>query len=287
MVYQKINRSSSWNPPTQVKNAHLGSRSTYQIQNSHQPVPQQKTKHEASRFNYNFCNIPLLLPDQKVLASARSHDTLSPSELQAETKVSILQMKPFTPTLECKNKEEMVSSQSDVYHQKQSLGQVLQRMDDEDYEWGSENEEELAYEDKLDRETPAYEVNIPRKKHQYTTDGKTEYWTDKNGYVDFDKPTKGPPITKIATVNITSDISKIPGVRNQIYAGNQAKASRANHNTVANIIYENQAPSANGSNSPLGYTWHHHAGTIGRMDLLDRKEHAYIKHKGGHSVWGR
>lgn len=164
--------------------------------------------------------------------------------------------------------------------------QIVQMMDTEsEYDPTSDQEYDDA-QDAIDDAEPAYEANIPYGKDQKTTDGNTTYYTPKDGVVDFDNPKKGTPITKIATVNITDDMSKISGVNKTSYMGNRLKASRSNHNTVANIMYEKKAPSANGSKSPNNYTWHHHK-DLGRMDLLDRKEHAHIKHKGGHSIWGK
>ncbi len=156
---------------------------------------------------------------------------------------------------------------------------------DEDFDPAIYQEED-EIQDAIDDAVPAWQANIPYNTYQTTVTG-SKYWTPNDGLVDFDAPKHGTaPIVKAGSVNVVTDNLQQYIPNNVFYMGNAAVASRGNHNTVANILYEQAHPSQYGGNSPPNFTWHHNAFVVGQLDLLDRSDHAKIKHKGGHSVWG-
>ncbi len=48
----------------------------------------------------------------------------------------------------------------------------------------------------------------------------------------------------------------------------------------------NEASLSELNGSPPGFTWHHHQ-DVGRMQLIDRDFHRWVRHLGGNSLWGQ
>lgn len=129
--------------------------------------------------------------------------------------------------------------------------------------------------------------HVPRSTYVYHMVGGTQYcfYNDANGFLDFTTGQYGKPACPNAggiwDVNIHDGTGKLKHTGQPLASGN-----RGQHFKVANIIREGgKNPPNEGSSSPAGWTWHHHADK-GRMQLINREVHAAFAHRGGMAVWG-
>lgn len=154
----------------------------------------------------------------------------------------------------------------------------------------SDDEDEFVY-DSDDEEEDDHEIStwtnaIPygtTKEIKKKVKGKIyRFKYHKDGTLDFEKPL-GTPVAIVADVNVID-----PMTNKLKYTGAEVSDGRAAHFKVANMIRQGitSGTPTDGSKSPSGLTWHHHANP-GRLQLMDRAVHKAFPHHGGEAIWGK
>jgi hypothetical protein len=102
---------------------------------------------------------------------------------------------------------------------------------------------------------------------------------DQRGFPVFD------PYVKVET-RISGDLGSMRGEKHMQLATQQLKADILSGRVSRNLFNEAQLSDIMAEAERIkGFTWHHHQ-EIGKMQLVPRDIHEWIKHIGGNKLWG-